>query len=54
MREIALVLLLGVGDAPERAAEVDPDPLGIGAVVHARDESAHHQGRAVPRRGRTG
>ena len=31
--EVALVLRLGVGDATERRAEVDPDPLGGGRPV---------------------
>ena len=31
-REVALVLLLGVGDAAERAAEVDADPLRLGGA----------------------
>ena len=31
--EVALVLLLGVGDAAERRPEVDPDPLRVGAAA---------------------
>ena len=34
--EVALVLLLGVGDATERRAEVDPDPLRMRPAVDAR------------------
>ncbi len=33
--EIALVLLLGVGDAAQRGPEVDPDPLRMRAAVRA-------------------
>ena len=37
--EVALVLLLGVGDPAERGAEVDPDPLRVGGAVRRRASS---------------
>ncbi len=37
--EVALVLFLGVGDAPERRTEIDPDALGAGRAVRAGDEA---------------
>ena len=36
--EVALVLCLGVGDATERRAEVDPDPLRVRPAVGARGQ----------------
>ena len=37
--EVALVLLLGVGDAAQRRPEVDPDPLRVGRAVRARRQA---------------
>ena len=52
--EIALVLLLGVGDPAERAAEVDPDPLRGPRRPPRPAAARRRRGRAGRRRARTG
>ena len=52
--EVALVLLLGVRDAAERAAEVDPDPIRIGAGAALASRPASSSAMSPGRRGRTG
>ena len=52
--EVALVLLLGVGDAAERRAEIDPDPLRMRPAVDARASARRRRARAGRRPARTG
>ena len=52
--EVALVLLLGVGDAAERRAEVDPDPLRVGGRRRRPAPGPRRRAPAARRRARTG